>query len=238
MAEASIAEGVTHIVCTPHADDSYVFQPQLNQERLAILNEHLGGRLTLGLGCDFYLSYENIEDAYKNRTKYTINGKQFLLVEFPNLSITPAISQTLYRLAISGIVPIITHPERNPVLVSNSHRLIDWLRSGCLIQITAASLTGRFGKRAEAFSNQLIMKNWVHFIASDAHSIDGRPPAMAEAYMFLKTHYGQDTADRLCIHNPRAAFLGQPLPPQPEPIGLFEKFNSQKRNLFGRILGR
>jgi protein-tyrosine phosphatase len=112
MAEASIAEGVTHIVCTPHANDAYVFQPQLNQERLAILNERLGGRLTLGLGCDFYLSYENIEDAYKNRTKYTINGKQFLLVEFSNLSITPAISETFYRLAISGIVPIITHPER------------------------------------------------------------------------------------------------------------------------------
>ena len=238
MAEASIAEGVTHIVCTPHANDAYVFQPQLNQERLAILNERLGGRLTLGLGCDFYLSYENIEDAYKNRTKYTINGKQFLLVEFSNLSITPAISETFYRLAISGIVPIITHPERNPVLVANPLRLVEWLRSGCLIQITAASLTGHFGKRAEAVSHQLLKKNWVHFIASDAHSIDGRPPAMAEAYLLLQARYGQATADRLCIHNPRTVFLGEPMPPQPEPIGLFEEFKSPKRNLFGRILGR
>ena len=238
MAEASIAEGVTHVVCTPHANDKYAFQPLLNQERLAILNERLGGRLTLGLGCDFYLSYENIEDAYKNRTKYTINGKQFLLVEFPNLSISPVLAETLFRLTTQGIVPIITHPERNPVLAANPHLLIEWLRSGCLIQITAASLTGRFGKRAEATSHQLLKKNWVHFIASDAHNIDGRPPAMAEAYTYLKAHYGQVTADRLCIHNPRAAFLGEVMPPQPKPVGLFEGFKSSKRNLFGRILGR
>ena len=137
-----------------------------------------------------------------------------------------------------GQVRRLWHPEHNPVLVVNPLRLVEWLRSGCLIQITAASLSGRFGKRAEAVSHQLLKKNWVHFIASDAHSIDGRPPAMAEAYMLLKTRYGQATADRLCIHNPRAAFLGQPMPPQPEPIGLLDEFKSPKRNLFGRILGR
>jgi len=112
------------------------------------------------------------------------------------------------------------------------------LRSDCLIQITASSLTGRFGKRAEAVSHQLLKKNWVHFIASDAHSIDGRPPAMAEASTLLKAHYGQATADRLCIYNPRTAFMGQPMPPQPEPICLFVEFKSPKRNLFGGIFGR
>ncbi len=60
LAEASIAEGVTHVVATPHASYKYPYQAEVNRERLAALNERLNGRLTLGLGCDFHLSYDNL----------------------------------------------------------------------------------------------------------------------------------------------------------------------------------
>lgn len=237
MAEASIGEGVTHIVCTPHANDHYVFQPQVNRERLEILNEHIGGRLTLGLGSDFHLSSENIEDLNRNRAKYTINSKQFLLVEFPDFVIPRAMTEALYRLVALGVVPIITHPERNPTLLASPDCMAEWLRCGCLVQITAGSLTGRFGKKAEWMSHLLLKKNWVHFIASDAHSMAGRPPAMATAYNVLKIRYGQDTADRLCVHNPRAAFFGEKIPVQPEPIGIVGGFYPSKRRFLSRILG-
>ena len=73
----------------------------------------MNGKITLGLGCDFHLSYDNIEDALKNRTKYTINGKQYLLVEFDNLMIPPSMNDAFYELMVAGLQPIITHPERN-----------------------------------------------------------------------------------------------------------------------------
>jgi protein-tyrosine phosphatase len=238
LAEASIAEGVTHIVCTPHANHQHVFQPELNRERMAILNERLNGRVTLGLGCDFHLSFDNIEDAFHNRTKYTINGKRYLLVEFPETGIVHQISDTLCRFLALGIVPIITHPERNPILARDPGRMVEWIRSGCLVQVTAESLKGRFGKGAEALSHDLIKKNWVQFIASDAHSIEGRPPCMRQAYDVLKTCYGQTTADLLCIHNPRAAFMGEPLPPQPDPIGIMEGSKPQKRGFLNSMFGR
>lgn len=81
LAEASIAEGVTHVVCTPHASHAHKFQPEVNQERLAILKERLRGRLSLGLGSDFHLTYDNIEDATRDRATYTINSGRYLLVE-------------------------------------------------------------------------------------------------------------------------------------------------------------
>jgi protein-tyrosine phosphatase len=84
-------------------------------------------------------------------------------------------------------------------------------------------LTGRFGKRAEVISHQLVKNNWVQFVASDAHSIAGRPPCLRQAYELLKNLFGQTTADLLCICNPRAAFMGEPLPPQPDPIGIVDE---------------
>jgi protein-tyrosine phosphatase len=239
LAEASIAEGVTHIVCTPHANSQHLFQPELNRERLAMLNERLDGRgVTLGLGCDFHLSYDNIEDAVRNKTKYTINGKKYLLVEFPETGIVHQMSDILCRFLALGIIPIITHPERNPILARDPRRIVEWMRSGCLVQVTAASLTGRFGKQAEAMSHELTRKNWVQFIASDAHSVAGRPPCLRPAHDLLKARYGETTADLLCIHNPRAAFMGEPLPPQPEPIGITEESEPRKRGFLSSIFGR
>src|SRR6202035_2030561 len=106
-------------------------------------------RLTLGLGCDFHLSYENLEEVRRNRSRYTINGKQYLLVEFADASIPAATTDILYGLQLHWIMPIITHPEPSPLLVHNPRRMAEWIRGGCLVKWTAGSLTGRFGRRAK-----------------------------------------------------------------------------------------
>lgn len=238
LAEASIKEGVTHIVATPHSNHEFSFRPEVNRERLAVLNDRLGGRLTLGLGCDFHLSYDNLEDLGLDRTKYTINGTQYLLVEFANTSIPATAADILYELQLTGVIPIITHPERNPILVQTPRRLAELIRGGCLVQLTAASLMGRFGRRAKAMSNDLVRKNWAHIIASDAHNIERRPPAMGQAYQMLAGEFGRETADRLCLHNPGAVFRGDPLAPQPDPLDLYEDTRRVRRGFLSRILRR
>jgi len=238
LAEASIKEGVTHIVATPHSNHDFEFKPDVNRERLAALKDRLDGRVTLGLGCDFHLSYENLEDLRRDSTKYTINGKQYLLVEFSDSSIPAMATDILYGLQLTGVIPIITHPERNPILVNNPHRLAEWIRGGCLVQLTAASLTGRFGRRAKSLSYHLLRQNWVHFIASDAHSMEGRPPALGEAYRTLSADFGTEMADRLCVVNPGAAFGGDLLGRQPEPLNLYEETRPVKRGFLRGIFGR
>lgn len=244
MAEAAAEDGITHVVCTPHANDRYAFDPEINAERLAQLRQRVGDKITLGLGCDFHLSFDNIEDALKNHAKYTINQKQYLLVEFADLMIPNTITDTFYEMRVAGMFPIITHPERNFTIQRNRERMIPWLREGCLVQVTASSLTGRFGRTAQALAFEYFDKNWVHFLATDAHNLTSRPPIMSEAYKIIENRYGKETAERVCVTNPSAAFHGSALPAQPELLRLYDEESeakprlAQKKGLLGRLFSK
>jgi protein-tyrosine phosphatase len=245
MVEMAIADGITHIVCTPHSSHHYHFDPERNATLLAELQDAVSSKfgevITLGLGCDFHLMYDNIEDAQRYPTRYTINGHNHLLVEFPDSAISPNTAQTFYQLSLSGMVPIITHPERNPILARQPERMEEWLKAGALIQVTANSLTGRFGRMAERSACWLLDHQWVHFLATDAHDVESRPPRLRPAFDLVAEQYGSATAERLCIANPRAAFFGEPLDVQPEPApahSLDSRRRPTKSSFFGRLFGR
>ena len=239
MAEMAASDGITHIVCTPHANSRYRFDPAANQEKLEQLRARLEGKVTLGLGCDFHLSYENIDDALKDPTKYTLNHKQYLLVEFADLAIPQQMSQVFHQFLVAGVQPIITHPERNLTIQKSPDRLDGWLEGGCLVQVTALSLSGRFGRAATSFSRRLLDENKVHFLATDAHNLQSRPPRMKEAFDLVAERYGADTAERLCVNNPRAVFFGDELPPQPPfASGKASLSPTGKRSLWARLLKR
>ncbi|HZD47405.1 MAG TPA: CpsB/CapC family capsule biosynthesis tyrosine phosphatase [Silvibacterium sp.] len=235
MIKMAAEDGITHIVCTPHANARWVFDPEVNRQKLEEIAGRTERKVTLGLGCDFHLSYDNIEDALKNRAKYTINGKQYLLVEFADLMIPTSMNDSFYEMMVAGLQPIITHPERNFTIQKHPERMKDWLRGGCLVQVTAASLTGRFGRTAQMLAMQFLEKDWVHFLATDAHSPERRPPILREAYNVVAKRFGSETAERLCVENPRAVFYGEDLPEQPEPQGIEAEGDARSRQRKGLL---
>jgi protein-tyrosine phosphatase len=232
MAREAASEGVTHIVCSPHASERHPYKTQLIEERFAELSALLKGQMDLSLGCDFHVTATNVTEAAANPLRYSIGGKGYLLVEFASTSIPPQVNDALTQLQSAGYTLIITHPERYQAVLGQPERLAEWLRNGCLIQVTISSLYGRFGKSAEAFSNELLERNWIHFLASDAHNLTGRPPHLKKGYDYVAQRAGEETARRLCLTNPQAAVDGAPWPEQPEPIGLLEhlplKFRANK----------
>ncbi len=189
--------GTTDIVATPHSDLKFHFQPKLVAERIAEMQAGMGDAIRIHRGCDFHLFFDNIRNCLEDRSPYTINGKRYLMVEFADASIPKTINDVFTSFLQKNITPVITHPERNALLMGRVGDLVNWVRSGCLIQVTAASFTGRFGKSAEANCRRLMRQKLVHFVASDAHDTEWRPPDMREARRIVTEGWGEATAMRL-----------------------------------------
>jgi len=212
MCEIARADGIEHIVATPHANDEFDYDRKKLAGLLRELSESVGGNPKLTLGCDFHLSYENLVEVMKDRSQYTIGDTQYLLVELSDFSVPPSVSDTLQRLLAAGMVPIITHPERNPVLQRSPKRVVEWAEQGSLVQITANSLTGRWGKQALKTAEWLMKQNVVHVLASDAHGLDSRPPILSGARKAAEGNVGKSASLALVQENPQAIVNGQPIP--------------------------
>ncbi len=221
MLEMAAADGITDIVATPHANHEYAFQPLVIEEKIRELSAHMGDRIRIHRGCDLHLSFDNIQDALANPTRYTINHRRYLLVEFSDLLIPKTSGEVFFRMLSAGIVPIITHPERNHLLHTRIEMLEAWVQSGCLLQVTALSFFGRFGKQAKSFGDELMRRGLVHIVASDAHDTEHRPPQLREAYAHVVATHGSAVGERLFVTNPMATLIGDPIvhqdPPPPEP---------------------
>jgi protein-tyrosine phosphatase len=216
MAEMAIADGITHVVATPHASPEFRFDYAAVKRAAEELQKAVGDRLKLATGCDFHLSPENIAALKKGPSPFCIHQKDYLLVEFNEFAIAPAMDQTLYEIQLAGLRPIITHPERNGILRAQPERLEKWIRNGCYGQVTGGALTGAFGSNVQETSLGWIRRGLVHFIASDAHNTTARPHKLQAAYDVVQKEFGRDKAKALFVENPLAAFEGRGLPHVPE----------------------
>jgi protein-tyrosine phosphatase len=209
MVRMAAEHGTTDLVATPHANLEYRFEPERIAERMAQVRERVGGALRLYSGCDFHLSFDNIQDAIEHPRKYTINQQRYLLVEFSELLIFKNSEEIFARLRDAGMIPVITHPERNGLLRQRVEHIARWVEQGARVQLTAQSLTGLFGRKAKDFSRDLLNRGLVHVVASDGHDCERRPPVMDQARVWLRKTYGEELAEALCVTNPGAALSGE-----------------------------
>lgn len=235
MAEMAVEDGITHVIGTPHSNGEHVLNPELVRERCAELQSAMGERLQLATGCDFHMSLDNLRDIKTDAAKYTLNHKNYVLVEFADFAIPPSSDEALYHLQLQGLHPIITHPERNGLIRHQPEKLWKWMRQGCYVQVTSQSLTGRFGREAQRSVEEWLMADRIHFFASDAHDAKNRPLQLSEAYNAVAKKRGEEIAKALFTENPLAAYEGRLLPYRPEPPAEGTSgggFKKRKRFLF------
>jgi protein-tyrosine phosphatase len=212
MCRLAVDDGITHIVATPHANETYSYSRDRVREVISELLHKIGNQLGFAIGCDFHLSYENIEDAIVHPRRYTIAGEGYLLVELSDFGIPPRIDESFFRLQSAGMIPIITHPERNAILQRQPEPVLGWVEAGCLVQVTASAITGFWGDAARQIALWLLDHNAVHVLATDAHDDKHRKPILSEARDYISKRLGADFARALVQANPAAIVTGQPLP--------------------------
>jgi protein-tyrosine phosphatase len=211
MLRMAAAAGTTDMVATPHASPPFRFDPDTVERAIADLQSAAGPSVRIHYGCELHMTLENMEDALRRPGQYSIGHAGYLLVEFSPLAVPRNSGEVLARLARAGLRPIVAHPERNPILRECLTELEEWTCHGCLLQVTAQSLLGRFGKSARGSSQVLIGRGLVHLVASDAHDPRHRPPVLDEAFREVADRSSEEIARRLFEENPRAVLDGLPV---------------------------
>jgi protein-tyrosine phosphatase len=214
MCALALADGIGHIVATPHANSKYHYDREAFSTLLETLREKTGNKLTFSLGCDFHLSYDNLEELFKDPDKFVIGHTKYFLIELSDFALPPNYQQLLFRFRSElGLIPILTHPERYPMLQQQPQSVLRWIDAGCLVQVTANSLTGHWGRRAQSAALWLLKNHAVHIVATDAHDTKHRPPVLSKALKEASKEVGAAMARRLVVDNPRAVVENREITP-------------------------
>lgn len=195
MAEVAVANGITHILCTPHHNNGRFENPKYEvMKHVSKLQEELDKRdipLTLFEGQEVRLTGETIPDLLADRLLTVDSEDKYLLIEFPSSDVPSFSEKVIFELVSKGITPIIVHPERNAVFLKDSNLLLPFLEMGCLAQLTAPSYLGVFGKKIKKMAKYMLKNNMVHMVATDAHNINKRTFLLKQAYDEIEKDFGK-----------------------------------------------
>ncbi len=212
---------VSTVVATPHQLGRYeehTGAPGIRQA-VALLNGELrrrGIRLLVLPGAEVRLD-ERIDCLLaQDRILTLADAGRYLLLELPS-NVFIDIEPLLLPLARRGVRVIIAHPERNMPLLGHPQVLQEWLMRGVSLQVTAASLTGQWGRRVKRAAWQLMTQGWVSLVATDAHDEVSLPPQMTKAFEAMARRLGDEAAGLLCVENPAHVIRGQRLGCLPAP---------------------
>ena len=212
-ARIAVADGISGIVCTPHF--SSVFSANCRITILAAIEElrtrlrQAQIQLELYPGSELSMQYNLLERIESGELLTIDDNRKIALIEMPADVVMPNLDKFFWRLRIKGIYTILAHPERNYVLMKNPSLLLEWIRAGLMVQITAGSLRGHYGQEIRDFSLKLLRHRMVHFVATDSHSPDRRRPVLSKAHALAEAIAGPEEAHRIFFEYPAEVLRGE-----------------------------
>jgi protein-tyrosine phosphatase len=203
-------QGVTTSIATPHLIDGVYNN---TRSRLVGLVRELSDRLLeAGIPLEVLVGAE-VDFSSRHVLEITdelprIGNGGAVLIEMPVAVVPPRIADRLFRVRAHGVIPILAHPERNEELQRRPQLAREWVDAGAALQLDAESLLGLWGPRARACAETVLRAGHYHAMASDAHSVERRPPRLLEALERVRSLVDGETL-RLVNEGPRALLAGQ-----------------------------
>jgi protein-tyrosine phosphatase len=225
MARIAVDDGIRVTACTPHIypglyeNTGPAIRAAIDSLRGALAEA--GIPLQLTIGADIHLTPDLVADLRRGHAP-TLADSRYFLLEPPHHVAPPRFEEAVFQALAAGYLPVITHPERLTWIESHYAVFGRLVQHGAWMQLTAGSLTGRFGKRPRYWAERMLEEGLAHLIATDSHAVRRRPPLLAEAREAAETRVGAEEARRLVIDRPQAILddavpASVPAPPPPAP---------------------
>jgi protein-tyrosine phosphatase len=152
------------------------------------------------------------------RTKSTgewIGEGRYLLIESPYGYVGDGLERIVHELALDGFRIVLAHPERSACFAGKLDRILGFVERGAVCSVTAASLSGRFGRPVRLAAREMLSAGVVHNVASDAHGAERRTPRITPA------SEGIAAANWAWLTQaaPAAVIAGKEIPPAPDETG-------------------
>jgi protein-tyrosine phosphatase len=194
MAREAAAQGVTHIVATPHYNNMFLPGHGDIRDRLAELRKALDESdcgITLMAGREVSFTDLHIEALKSDTGLHYEGGKKYILLELPEGLTPTAIIEGLFDLMTAGIQPVIAHPERSSLLIKKPAFAEELRDRGALLQLDALSLVSLHGRYCRNLARRLIGHKLIDVISSDAHSRE-HYRYFANACQYVFNQHGED----------------------------------------------
>jgi protein-tyrosine phosphatase len=218
IARAACEGRVARIIATPHVNlEASPPDLDLLPEGVKLLNDAFqahGLPLRAYPGAEVRINTTLLEEGRNqvNLRRLTLNhAGKYLLTDLPPSNIPLPTDEIFFQLQLSGITPILAHPERNGSFHQHPESLARLIERGVKIQVNTGSLLGHYGKRVKRFCWSLLREDLAHLVASDAHNFAGKRLDFPLIYRMLSSQLGKVRAQRLIDANPWNVLMGAPL---------------------------
>jgi len=213
MLKYAAEQGITDVVNTVHYQHPKVETEDISFKRIRkeiqLLQSEVNKNqipIKLHLGSEVFYLPNLIE--IKNDPLTTFNHCNYMLIEFQVHQLPETQKKQLFDLKMSGVTPIIAHPERYKFVQDDISIVSDWLQAGCVIQVDAGSPLGYLGRSCQVISERIIKNGWCQVLGSDSHDNQRRNFCLKKSLELIKTWIG-DAAYSMVLDNPRAIISGK-----------------------------
>ena len=217
LARAAVAAGIRTAIMTPHVHAGRYENNVTSIGKLCAafqrVLEHKGIPLDIRAGGEVRISAEIMPMVEEGEIPFLgeLDGYRIMLLEFPHSHLILGADKLINWLLARRIRPLIAHPERNKDVMKNVEKIEPFVKMGCLLQLTGASILGHFGKPAQQCAVKLIERQWATVVATDAHNLEHRPPNLDLAYKALADMGGELFARELTSEAPGRLIARNPL---------------------------
>ena len=207
--------GTKVILATPHRKD---VTEKSSVDHVKKLIKTMNGRIQgftpdieLVLGMENHFDLDLPQDITDGRA-LPMNSTRYILVEMPFFGKPNYLEDTLFKIQLQGLTPVLAHPERIEMFQLDLDLLASLVERGMLTQVTAGSVIGLFGKNVKNITSQMLKRNLVHILASDTHFPEGpRSPRLDIANDTVTAILGHNAAKAMVVDTPKAILDDQPI---------------------------